>query len=189
MRSADGALWVTGVRPRGKDFSLDPTRRVDTGGWFRINGTVRAGKGLVWIEGATIERAQPVQEAIVEVPAPPLPVAPLEILFSAPVEGEADVRLDSRIRIQFSRDVDPASLDGRIRLSYSRSDSFERGEAQPPAIEVAITYSGPNRSLEIRPRQPLERFRQVTVQLLEGIKGPDGAPLRPWTLTFNTGGY
>jgi len=34
----------------------------------------------------------------------------------------------------------------------------------------------------------LDRFRIVEVRLKEGILGTDGAPLKPWTLTFTTGG-
>jgi hypothetical protein len=121
----------------------------------------------------------------VEVPAPPLP---LEVYFSTPLEGEADVRLDSVIRVQFSSDVDPRSLDGRVHASYSQSDSIERGEPQPPPIELKVTYNASNRSIEITPARPLERFRQVRVELSKGIIGTDGSVLRPWTLSFSTGG-
>jgi hypothetical protein len=113
---------------------------------------------------------------------------PLEIEFSVPIEGETDVRLDTRIRVQFSRDVEGASLKDRIRLTYSQSDSAERGEAQPPALEFAFDYDRGTRGLEIRPRQRLERFRNVTLELLEGIAGTDGSVLKPWTLNFTTGG-
>ena len=113
---------------------------------------------------------------------------PLEVTFSAPTEGEADVRLDTTVRIQFSRDVDVRSFDERIRLSYSVEESAERGEAQPPAATFTIRYRAPSRALEIVPTRPLERFRHVTVELLDGIVGTDGSVLRPWTLHFATGG-
>jgi hypothetical protein len=121
----------------------------------------------------------------IEIPAPPLP---LEVYFTTPIEGEADVRLDTRIRIQFSRDIAPASLDGRVRAAYSRSDSIERGEPHAPPIDLKVSYNSGNRSIELAPAQPLERFRQVTVELLQGIVGTDGSVLRPWTLHFTTGG-
>ena len=116
------------------------------------------------------------------------PPLPLEIEFSVPVEGEADVRLDTSIRIKFSRDADRASFAGRIRLAYSKEESAERGEAQPPAIAFTTAYSSATHVLDIVPRQPLERFRQVTVELLEGIVGTDGSVLKRWTLRFRTGG-
>jgi hypothetical protein len=118
----------------------------------------------------------------------PLPPLPLEVDFSAPIEGEADVRLGTAIRIQFSRDLDAASLKGRIRISYSSSDSVERGEPQPPVVAFTTTYNPATRALEIRPSLPLERFRQVKLELLDGIVGTDGSVLRPWTLNFSTGG-
>jgi hypothetical protein len=115
------------------------------------------------------------------------PVA-LEIEFSAPVEGETDVRLDTRIRIQFSRDVERASLTDRIRLSYSPKDSTERGEPQPPALDFTFDYDRGTRALEIKPRTRFERFREVKLELLEGIAGIDGSVLERWTLNFTTGG-
>ncbi len=120
--------------------------------------------------------------------APAQPPLPLEVSFSTPVEGEADVRLDVLIRIQFSSDVDPASLRDRVRVTYSQSESRERGEAQPPVVAFTITYDGRNRALEVKPSQRLERFRQVAVELLDGIVGADGSVLRRWTLNFSTGG-
>jgi hypothetical protein len=114
--------------------------------------------------------------------------APLEVEFSSPVEGEADVRLDTIVRIQFSRDVDAKSLDKRIRLQYSKEESAERGEAQPPAITFSVRYQRGTRAIEITPSRPLERFRHVTVELLEGITGADGSVLSAWRLQFSTGG-
>ena len=42
LQSADAALWVTGLRPKGKDFDLDPAARVDTGKWLEVKGTLSA---------------------------------------------------------------------------------------------------------------------------------------------------
>jgi hypothetical protein len=42
--------------------------------------------------------------------------------------------------------------------------------------------------VEITFAKPLERFRTVRVQLLEGIEAFDGGPLAPWNLTFSLGG-
>jgi hypothetical protein len=36
--------------------------------------------------------------------------------------------------------------------------------------------------------QPFEAFRTVKVELLDGIKAFDGAPVTPWTVTFSVGG-
>jgi hypothetical protein len=42
--------------------------------------------------------------------------------------------------------------------------------------------------MEINFDPPLDRFRIVEVRLTDGILGTDGTPLKPWTLTFTTGG-
>jgi Bacterial Ig-like domain len=187
LRSADAALWVIGIQPKGKGFNFDPGKRIDTGRWVTVQGTVRTGRGLTWLEGTSIELApapEETTEVAIDLPPPP----PVEILFTAPTDGEADVRLTERIRMQLSRDLDPATLKDRVRITYSSADSKERGEAQPPSVAFTTNYTKENRALEIRPTEPLERFRVVKLEILEGVKGTDGGPMKPFTLTFTTGG-
>ena len=188
LRSGDAALWVMGVQPKGKDFSFDPARRLDTGRWVRVSGTVNTAKGLTWIDGTTIELApEPAQTTTeVEIDLPPPP--PVEVLFTVPAEGEADVRLTERIRMQLSRDLNPETLKDRVRLSYSAADSKDRGEAEPPSIAFTTNWVRENRALEITPAEPLERFRLVTLEILPGVKGTDGGDMLPFKLTFTTGG-
>jgi hypothetical protein len=112
----------------------------------------------------------------------------VEVLFTAPAEGEVDVRLTERIRVQLSRDLNPETVKDRIRITYSATDSRERGEAQPPSVAVTTNYVKENRVLEIRPAEPLERFRLVIVEILPGVKGTDGGEMPPFKLTFTTGG-
>lgn len=188
IRAGDASLWVANLRPRGKGFSFDPGRRVDTGRWVRISGTVRQGRGLVWMEGTSIALADAPSEDIAELVGPAPPPPPLNVVFSSPTQGEVEVRTDAVIRLQLSRDLDPATLKDRIRISYLPGESAERGEPQPPAVPFRADWTPVNRALQIRPTQPLERFRQVRVELLEGIRGPDGAVLAPLTITFTTGG-
>ena len=187
LRSGDAAVWVTGLQPKGKTFNLDPGKRIDTGRWLKVQGTVHSAKGLTWLDGTSVDLAaapEETTEVAIDLPPPP----PVEILFTAPAEGEADVRSTERIRMQLSRDLDPATLKDHVRLTYSASDSKERGEAQPPSIAFTANYTKENRALEIRPTEPLARFRLVKMEILEGVKGTDGGPMKPFTLTFTTGG-
>ena len=110
------------------------------------------------------------------------------MVFSAPTQDEVDVPLSASVRIQFSRDIDPATLKGHVRASYLDSQTAERGEPVTPTAEFTLQYNAANRVLEIRFTTPLERFRTLNVQLLEGILGTDKQPLKPWTLTFALGG-
>ena len=187
VRSADAAVWVMGVAPKGKTFSFDPSKRIDSGRWVKVQGTVHSAKGLTWLDATSIDLApapEETTEVAIDLPPPP----PVEILFAAPSEGEADVRVTERIRLQLSRDLDPATLKDHVRLTYSAADSKERGEAQPPSIAFTTNYTRETRALEIRPTEPLERFRLVKMEILEGVKGTDGGPMKPFTLTFTTGG-
>jgi hypothetical protein len=197
LRSADAALWVANMRPRGKDqgkdveLSLDA--RIDTGRWLQVTGKVIRGRGLLWIdaEAGSLAFVKPQTEAVPaeEEPAIRVPAAPPpEVVFSAPTQDETDVAASTTVRIQFSRDLDPATFKNHIRARYLTQQSAERGEPVTPTADLTFQYSAPNRVLEIRFTRPLERFRTVKVDLLEGILGTDQQPLKPWTLTFAVGG-
>ena len=190
LKVADASVWVTGLRPRGKGFDLNVDARVDTSVWVDVNGVVKQERGLVTIEATKIATAEaPAATGGPEEPAIALPPSPpIEVVFSSPTEGETDVSVNGVIRIQFSRSIAPDSLKGNLRIGYLGAESFERGEAQPPGIEVKTSYDPGTRALEIAFIRPLERFRTVRLQLLEGVKGFDGTAVVPWTLTFAVGG-
>lgn len=186
LRTADAAIWALGRRPRGRGFQLNPTSRLDTQRWLEVSGTVREARGLVWVEVQEVREVEArEQEAPREEPAPPPPAIPPEVLFSAPTGDEIDVPVDTLVRIQFSRDLAPETLKGRIRASYLGAQPGPDG--QPPVLDTSVRYDPGRRALEIAFASPLEPFRTVRVELLEGIAGTDGAPLEPWTLTFSLG--
>jgi len=188
LRSADAAVWVTDLRPRGRGFDLSVEARVDTGRWLQVSGTVTQERGLVTIAGATVTATTAPQESAVEddAPAPAPPPEPGEVVFSSPTEGETDVAVTGTVRVQFSRGLDAASLTDRIRIGYV-------GSVQPPAapeppLEFSYAYDAATRAVEIRFTRPPERFRTIRIDLLEGIRTFDGAPVRPWMLVFSVGG-
>jgi hypothetical protein len=216
LRSADAAIWVTNLRPRGKDFELAVDARIDTGRWLEVTGTLQQGRGLQWLDGqaGTIKTAQaprePTDEPTIRVPPGPPP----EVVFSTPTPGETDVGTSARVRIQFSRDIDGATLRNRIRIAYvdaGASPNDAAGTRSPndpaaarptndpagvrsandPAAATAIAFTPQylpgTRVLEIKLTSPLEPFRAVRIQLLEGILGTDKQALKPWTLSFETG--
>ena len=196
LRSTDAALWITNMRPKvkdaaGKDMELGLDARIDTGRWLTVRGTMQQSRGLLLLdaEAGSLSLAKPptethTDEEPIRVPAGPPP----EVIFSAPTQDETDVSQGTTVRIQFSRDIDAATLKGRIKPHYLESQSVERGEPVTPPAEFTFQYSGANRVLEIKFAKPLERFRTLKVDLLEGILGTDGQPLKPWTLTFMIGG-
>ena len=125
LRSADASIWVTNVRPKGKDskgrnFELGLDARIDTGKWLQISGTVAQGRGLLWIDGQaeSLALAQAPTDIVAEEEPPVrVPAAPAaEVVFSAPTEDETDVPLDDeRAHSVFAR-----SESGDVRGPYPR---------------------------------------------------------------------
>lgn len=191
LQSGDASVWVTGLRPKTDAFSLDIDSRLDSGRWLEVTGTLRSARGLVFVEAASMRLATPPSDQPPSEPVARVSVAgpPPEVVFSVPTQDEADVPPGGTIRLQFSRDVDKETLKGRVRLSYVAVQAPQPATAPAlPAIEFTTLYIEASRVLEIRVRQPLEPFRTVQVELLEGITGTDGVAAKPWTLRFTTGG-
>ena len=181
LRSADAAIWVTNLRPKGKDFELALDSRIDTGRWLEVSGTLQQGRGLQWLngEGGTVKITQAPKDTpeqpVIRVAAAPPP----EVVFSAPTGGETDVLPTSSVRIQFSRDMDPGTFRGHI--------SAHAGEGDGRPLAFTTQYLPGTRVLELKFASPLDRFTPVVVDLQEGILGTDKQPLVPWTLRFDTG--
>ena len=189
--SAEAAVWVVGQEPKGDGFDLDVQARVDTGRWLEVTGEVRFAKGMVLIEAGTITLADPPKKPVspavlVETRRAPPP----EVIFTAPLEGDADVPSDTTVRIQFSRDMDPDSFESQVRIHYATaaSVSVDLADANPPVTDFEVEYLGRNRVLLIRFVEELERFRTLNVELLEGITASDGVPIESWALSFFVGG-
>jgi len=185
VRSADAALWVTGTRPRGRGFDLNVNTRIDTNRWLEVTGTVRHAQGLVWLESVTLAEAETPAE-----PSPPSERAPRQVgpppavVFSSPTPDDIAVGHTTDVRMQFSRDMDPDTFEGRIRVTFA-----DQGGGDVPAF--AHAYDGATRSVRIAFADPWPveaAFRRIAVELLDGITARDGAPMPPWTLTFELGG-
>lgn len=189
LRGVEGAIWVTNLRPRGDGFELDVNRRVDSDRWLEVTGTIVRSRGLVSIEATRLglAKAPAVTEAPAESTAPPVQLDPVQVVFSSPTEGETDVAVGGAIRIQFSRGVSEPSLAGRIRVTYVGVPAGAPGSVEK-GLAFQTVYDGANRAIQVRMTQPFEAFRTVKIEILEGIKAFDGAPVTPWTLTFTVGG-
>jgi hypothetical protein len=181
IRGAEGAAWVTGLRPRGRGFDLDIDRRFDTDQWLEVTGVVAYERGLVRIDATDLAAAkapQTLREAD-EPAAPPPAIPPLEVVFSSPTPGEIEVAANITVRIQFSRGLDQRSLPGAIRVSYV-------GEGgKPPAFQT--TYDAATRAVTLRFTAPLERLRNVQIEVADTLRAFDGGIAKPWTLTFTVG--
>ena len=196
LRSVDAAVWVINIRPKirdtnNKEIELALDSRVDSSRWLEVSGTVQQGRGLMWLdaEAGSLKFARPPQETAtteepIRVPAGPPP----EVIFSTPTEDETDVLQTVNVRVQFSRDIDPSTIKGRVRAQYVGVQAPAGGGPTAPAVDLTAQYNGANRVLQVRFAKPLERFRTLKLDLLDGILGTDGQPLKPWSLTFSIGG-
>jgi hypothetical protein len=181
LKNGDASVWVTGLRPKGKGFDLNVEARVDSRYWLEVTGTVRVLGGLVRLEGTKLaETTQPdVLSTEREAPAPPPPSPPVEVVFSDPTAGETDVALTARLRVQFSRNIDQATLTDQVRIAYA-------GDTGLKVPDWKVRYDAGAHAIEISFARPLDADMPVKVELLGGIRGFDKVPLVPWTLTFRT---
>ena len=179
LRASDSAIWITGAQPKGKGFNFSLDSRLDSGRWLEITGTVKTARGLVWLDvkeddiklgKAPTDTAPAEVEQVARIAPAPRP----EVVFSAPTQEEIDVPIATTVRIQFSRDINASTLKGHITVT--------------PPVDFTTSYTGANRSLEIKFAKPFQRFGKVRVELSDGILGTDKQPLQPYTLTFDLGG-
>lgn len=184
LQAADGAVWVTGVRPRGKGFELDTQARRDLGRWLEVKGTVTVVNGLPMIRATAVAQSTPDDEAAVTADAPPTapPLPPPSISFSIPANDETAVSPDTLVRIQFSRDMKAESFEGRVKVA-----AVVNGVATPTSA-MTLNYRPGTLSIELKFDAALPRFATVTIDFLQGIVSPDGTPFAPAKLTFYTGG-
>ena len=193
LRSADAAIWVINMRPKikdanGKDFELGLDARIDTGRWLSVRGTLQQGRGLLWIDA---EAGQPGDRQAADRDRHRGRADPRAGRAAA---GGRLQRADPGRNRRVDGDDGPDPVLARHRsvdaegshqgVSYLESQSVERGEPDDADRGVHDAVSPPNRVLELKFTKPLERFRTLKVDLLDGILGTDGQPLKPWTLTF-----
>jgi Bacterial Ig-like domain len=192
LRSSDSAIWISGAQPKGKGFNFSLDSRLDSGRWLEVTGTVKAARGLEWIDvapdGIQLGKAPtdtlPTETEQVRIAPAPRP----EVIFSAPTQDETDVSMSTSVRIQFSRDIDQSTLKAHVKPHYLEAQTIEKGEPVTPAVEFTSQYVGSTRVLELHFTKPLERFRTIHIDLTDEILGTDKQPLQPWTLSFDTGG-
>ena len=182
LKAGDASVWVTNLRPKGKGFDLSVDARVDSRYWLEVTGTVKVTDGLVRIDATKLAEAKEPSAATTEreaLPPPPPPSPPVEVVFSDPTLDDIDVPLTGKLRIQFSRNIDQASLAEHVRITYA-------GPADLTVPAWKVNYDAGAHALEIVFARPLDPGMTVTVALTAGIVGFDKVPLIPWTMTFKT---
>ena len=54
-------------------------------------------------------------------------------------------------------------------------------------MDVQATYDVGTHAVVLRLSKPLEPFRTVKMELAQGVLTFDGAPIKPWSVTFSVG--
>ena len=85
------------------------------------------------------------------------------------------------MRVQFSRLLREPTLTNQVRITYV-------GDNAGPPLASKATYDAATRAITITFAAPLEPYRTVKVELLDGIRGFDNGPFKPWSVTFSVGG-
>ena len=189
IKVAEAAIWVTGRRPRGGDFRLDPKKRRDTGKWLKVIGQPWEFEETLYLRAEKIELVEKpedpdlepvkvVREEDLELPPPP------EIAFTLPLEGERGIALDTEFHVQFSSDMKARSFNRNVDLLYADDD----GIGNPfPGLEVL--YDDTTRTLTVRPNKVLEPGKQIHLILYDDIRDEDGQRIvaRPGAGEFEPG--
>jgi len=172
------SVWVTGKKPKGSGWALDPSLKRDTGKWIEVIGRVETRGNYVYLRAVKVmPGAPPKPDSKAQAPAPPpeKPKVPPIVVFALPLDGEAEVPPQSRFVVQFSKDMDEATFKGRVVLRYV-------GRLMPGDREldgVTISYDGGRRALTVDPGDVLRNGRQMELLLLPGIVDVDGLALEP----------
>jgi hypothetical protein len=176
LKSDVFAVWVTGEKPKGKGWKLDPKLRRDTGKWLVVEGRARTVEGVVYIMADGVELTTAPSPTARAEKAPSLPPPPLKtpvIVFSLPLDGERDIPQDTVFRVQFCNDMDETSFEHRVGLRYA-------GRPRPGdrvLDAVTISYDMGRRALIVDPGDLLRSGRAVELILLPGIIDIDGQSL------------
>jgi Bacterial Ig-like domain len=172
------AVWVTGKKPKGGGWQLDPGLKRDSGHWIEVVGRVDTRGGVVYIQALSVEQGKapgPTAAAEPPAPPPPRPKVPPVVVFQLPLDGDTQVPAQSRFAVQFSKDMDEKTFKGHVLLRYA-------GGVRPGDRGfdgTTLSYDGGRRALIVDPGDVLRPGRRLELLLLPGILDVDGLPLTP----------
>jgi hypothetical protein len=164
------AAWVTGKDPRGEGWDLTRAASADADSTVEVAGVPTTVGGVVRIAAREVALYLG-PEGGVALSAPRAAGAeamPPRVAFTYPVPGEA---LDPRrpMIIQFSKPLDPRSLESRVRVRYGAEGAL--------LAKVSHDYRERARALVVSAQPPAPPGTEIVVELMEGIIDIDGRAL------------
>jgi hypothetical protein len=175
LKVADTAIWITGRRPKGKGFELNPRMRRDTGKWLEVIGVPWMEDDMVYLRAEKMTIVSKPDDPSLE----PVEVSeeeeekelgpPPEVAFAVPLDGERGIPLDTEFRVQFSNNMSEASFNRNVDLLYADDDGSGN-----PFPELQIRYEPADRILIVIPGRMLEPQKEIQLILYEGIADEDG---------------
>lgn len=177
IKVADAAIWVTGRRPRGKGFRLDPDKRRDTGEWLRVVGEPWEVDGVVYLKAMKISLAEDpgkpdLEPTKVGADGEEIQGPPPEVTFSLPIAGDASIPLDTVFKVQFSKDMKAATFHRNVDLLYTDDDGIGN-----PFPDLEVSYDAPSRTLSVNPHKTLDPGKGVRLILYTPIEDKQGQKL------------
>jgi hypothetical protein len=169
------AAWVTGRAARGENWDLARRSSAGADAVIEVIGVPTTAGGVVRIDAREVRLSTEADDAMAS-PALSTPrgaggaLRPPVVSFSYPVPGES-LRVRGRMILQFSKPLDPRSLESRVRVRY------ERRGVEMAAPRVGHQYRDRDRALVVIPEPAPPPRTDVVVELLDGIIDVDGRAL------------
>jgi hypothetical protein len=180
IKSGRYAMWVTGHKPSGRGFALNPELEADTHKWLEVVGRLEEKDGVRALRASAVALSTPasglgLRRRLVTPKQP-------EVVFALPLTGGDPVASDACFLVQFSTYMDEESFEGRVRLRY--------GDVPGPSGDlprVRWTYDDVRRTLIVEPGEPLRAGATVELLLLPGITDAFATQLAPASDTGSEG--
>jgi hypothetical protein len=170
------AVWVTGKKPKGDGWQLDASLKRDTGKWIEVIGRPETVRGVTYVRVARIALTGPpsaTAQAQAPPPPPERPKVPPVVVFALPLDGERGLAPDSHFVVQFSKDMDETTFQGRVQLRYA--GPVRPGDRTFEGLKVV--YDRGRRALTVDPGDLLRPGRLLELVLLPGIADLEGLSL------------
>ena len=172
------AVWVSGKKPKGSGWELDPGLKRDTEKWIEVIGKPETRRGITYVRALRINLTtapSPLAQAKAPPPPPPRPKRPPVVVFALPLDGEAGVPTNSHFIVQFNKDMDQQTFSGKVLLRYAGP----RLPGDRAFDGLRLSYDEGRRALVVEPGDLLRPGRRLELLLLPGIVDIEGMALVP----------